>query len=270
VEVLDTNNLWSGHNRSRSTQRYIYTGTKDDSGDFLNDAMGSNKAGMRSTRSFRAGEYAFLWAFVYNIAPWDITTFRADDPSDTPYHYFDVVNEAFTVELGLLPFLYSANETGLPESGDYDFYIGDGTLTDTHTYTITRNDTLPQVTKKDISHESGIGRTDNAYLPDNEPTFTWKSKGDSYKYRVSIFDWNFRRFVLQSAPMDGLTAGSDMSFKVPAGTLKGYSPYRFWIEVYDSSQQNRTRSQFLSFMTGRDLSAGSNSLPAMYLLLLGD
>ncbi|MBW2116075.1 MAG: hypothetical protein JRH04_14895, partial [Deltaproteobacteria bacterium] len=102
-----------------------------------------------------------------------------------------------------------------------------------------------------------------------DPALFWKSKGSGYWHRAMVFDWNYRRFVWASDYLNGVTVGSDMSAQVPEGTLKEHSPYRWWVEVYDSAKQNRTRSQWLSFKTGSAEEPGS-FLPAIYLLLLGD
>jgi predicted GH43/DUF377 family glycosyl hydrolase len=270
VEVMDTNNVWSAHNRAWSDWRHIYTGTKSGTADFLNDSWG--KAGLVSERSFRNGNRAFFWAFVQNLAPWDIeldspNQFRVRDPSNNPFHYFDIVNDSFYTDP--YPFMYYSSEQGLPDAGEYDFLVyEDGTLNyETHTINLARDDSVPQVTKDEMHHENIVTRIDNAYLPYADPELFWKSKGPGYWHRVMIFDWNSRRFVWRSNYLNSVSAGSDMSAKVPQGALKENNPYRWWVEVYDSTRQNRTRSQWLSFMTG-PAGAPGRFLPAVYLLLL--
>jgi hypothetical protein len=279
VEVMDTNNTWSASNRAWSDWRHIYTGTKSGTADFLSDDWG--KAGLVSERSFRTGDRAFFYAFVHNLAPWDIeldspNQFRVDDPSDIPFHYFNLVNDAFYTDP--FPFMYSAGEQGLPGSGDYDFYVyEDGTSDyESHTLTLARNDSVPRVTKDEMRHENAVTRVDNAYLPYADPELFWKSKGSGYWHRVMIFDWHYRRFVWQSGYMTGIATGSDMSAQVPKGTLKPNNPYRWWVEVYDDNGygtgpgRNRTRSQWLSFMTGPAQQPGRFLTPIYLLLLLGD
>ncbi len=276
VEVMDTNNAWSASNRAWSDWRHIYTGTKSGTADFLNNDWG--KAGLVSERSFRTGDRACFWAFVQNLAPWDIeldspNPFRVDDPGNNPFHYFDFVNDPFYTDP--FPFMYYSGEQGLPDSGDYDFYVyEDGTSNyESHTLTLARNDSVPRVTKDEMRHENVVTRIDNAYLPYADPELFWKSKGPGYWHRVMIFDWHYRRFVWQSGYMTGVDTGNDMSAQVPKGTLKPNNPYRWWVEVYDDNGsgtgpgRNRTRSQWLSFMTGPAQQPG-RFLPAIYLLLL--
>jgi len=118
-----------------------------------------------------------------------------------------------------------------------------------------------------MRHENVVTRIDNAYLPYADPELFWKSKGSGYWHRAVIMDWQYRRLVWQSDWLNGVAAGNDMSAQVPQGTLKGNNPYRWWVEVYDSTKQNRIRSQWLSFMTGPAQQPGT-FLPSIYLLLL--
>ncbi|MBW1716686.1 MAG: hypothetical protein JRJ77_12825 [Deltaproteobacteria bacterium] len=280
VQVFDSNNLWSALNSSVSNEYYFYTGTKSDTGDFLDNTLG--KAWFRSTRSFRTGDEAHFGAFVHNLAPWDIDTstnkFRVDGPGTSHDYDFnpgmgstgpgEEDNDAFTTDP--FPFMYFAGKNGSPVTGTYDFYVYDKTgNSDSASKSFTIDNSVPQVTKNEMRHENVITRIDNAYLPYDDPALFWKSKGSGYWHRAMVFDWNYRRFVWASDYLNGVTVGSDMSAQVPEGTLKEHSPYRWWVEVYDSAKQNRTRSQWLSFKTGSAEEPGS-FLPAIYLLLLGD
>jgi hypothetical protein len=268
VEVMDTNNRWSAHNRSRSSWRQIYTGTKSGSADFLNGI------GFRSSRGFRDGIRAQFFAVVHNLAPWDIDTtnspneFQVVGPT-APFYYFNPDNDAFTTDP--VPFMYLANKDGAPGNGTYTFKVYENGTSNHEDASITPPFTIDnsvlQVTRDDMRHEICITRIDNAYLPYADPELFWKSKGSGYYYRAIVFDWNYRRLVWQSDWLTGVAAGNDMSAQVPQGTLKGNSPYRWWVEVYDSARQNRIRSQWLSFMTGPAENPG-RFLPAVYLLLL--
>ncbi|MBW1910441.1 MAG: hypothetical protein JRJ11_13025, partial [Deltaproteobacteria bacterium] len=253
VEVFDSNNLWGALNSSVSNEYYFYTGTKDTGPyDFLNDTYG--KAGFVSGRSFKDGDRAFFWAFVQNLAPWNIDTttnkFRVDGPGTSHDYDFNPDNNAFTADP--YPFMYNSFVQGAPVDGTYNFYVyEDGTgNNETANIAFTIDNSVPQVTKDDMHHENVVTRIDNAYLPYTDPELFWKSKGAGYWHRVMIFDWNYRRFVWKSDYLNGVTAGSDMSAQVPEGILKPSNPYRWWVEVYDSAKQNRTRSQWLSFKTG--------------------
>jgi hypothetical protein len=254
VEVLDTNDVWSGHNRSRSSWYDFYTGTKSATDDFLDNSYG--KAFFRSERSFRFGDRGFFAAFVHNLAPWDIDTtgddaFLVDDPNNDPFYYFNPDNDAKTGDP--FPFMYFGKVQGFPADGTYDFYVyEDGTSNnDTVAKSFTGDNTLPRVSKDEMQHEDVVGRIDNAYLPYTDPDLFWKSKGTNYKYRVMVIDWNNRRPVWASDLIDGAPEGNEMSVAVvPGDVLEEHSPYRWFVDVYDSDKNNRTRSQWLSFMTG--------------------
>jgi hypothetical protein len=265
VEVRDMHSRWGAHNRSRSSWRQIYTGTKSGTYDFLNDTYG--KAGFNSDRSFRNGDRAVFCAFVHNLAPWDIDSYFGVAISGVTFYQFVPGNDAFTTDP--FPFMYSANVQGFPGDGTYNFYVyEDGTgNNETASKGFSGLTNVPQVTKDDMRHENVVTRIDNAYLPYADPALFWKSKGPDLWHRVRIFDWNYRRFVWSSNWLDGVTAGNDMSAQVPQGTLKENTPYRWWVEVCDGAKQNRTRSQWLSFMTGSGTEPG-RFLPAVYLLLL--
>jgi hypothetical protein len=271
VEVLDTNNLWSAHNRTRSDWRDLYTGTRDEEEpyDFL------MFAGLVSSRSFRDGNQSLQWAGVWNLAPWDIdiTTniFRVKNEDASEFYAFSLDKDAFTNDP--FPFMYNAWKNGIPPDtvgSGYEFYVSDGTNSESMFRTFADNDHQKRTIKDEMSP------ADNAYLSDNEPIFTWKSKGPAYWHRLIISDWNYRRVAYRTDYLKGTAEGNVMSIQVPRGTLKGYSPYRWFVDVQDDNGSgtapgnNRTRSHRLSFMTGRDLSAGTSALPAIYILLLGD
>ena len=243
VEVLDTNNVWSAHNRSRSDWFSFYTeqGPPVERGsDFL------SSVGFISSRSFKFGDQAVFWAKIHNLAPWEIDTttnkFRVDDTYDDPFHYFDIDHDNFTSNV----FRYFAAVSGIPANGDYDFYVCDkieGGI-DSKTKNFLDVSGLPRVVREEMTP------FDNEYLPGAEPTLTWKSKGAAYKYRVKVFDWNKRRLAYSSGYIDGEPAGNDMSVNIPCGTLKGHSPYRWRVELYDGAKNSRTSSQQLAFQTG--------------------
>jgi predicted GH43/DUF377 family glycosyl hydrolase len=253
MEVLDTDNVWSAHNRSRSSLYQFYTGTKSGSSDFMRDDKG--KAGFRSERSFK-GDRGVFRAIVWNLAPWDIeldpgtgNQFRMDGPGTDFDYDFNPDNDAKTTDP--LPFMYSKALWGFPPDGDYVFQVyEDGTgNNETATKSFTGDNTLPRVSKDEMHHEDVVGRIDNAYLPYTDPDLFWKSKGTDYKYRVMVHDWTRRRLVWSSNFIDGAPEGNEMSVSV-CDVLKEHSPYRWWVDVYDTNKNNRTRSQWLSFMTG--------------------
>lgn len=246
VEVFDTNNVWSAHNRARSSWYHFYTGTKSATGDFLRDDYA--KAFFCSERSFRSGDRGFFAAFVYNLAPWDIDTttnkFRVDGPGTSHYYNFNPGNDAKTTDP--FPFMYSKGLWGFPPDGDYVFQVyEDGSANfESASKTFTGDNTVPRVYREEMTP------SDNAYLSGIQPTLTWKSKGSDKWHRVMIFDWNYRRLTWASSYMKDVAEGNEMSVQIPEGTLKEHSPYRWWVEVNDTNKNNRTRSQWLSFMTG--------------------
>ena len=251
VQVFDSNNLWSALNSSISNEYYFYTGTKSATGDFLRDDYG--KAFFRSERSFRSGDRGFFGAFVQNLAPWDIDTttnkFRVDGPGTSHDYDFSPGNDAHTTDP--FPFMYFSYKQGFPTTGTYNFYVyEDGSANfESASKTFTGDNTVPRVYREEMSP------SDNAYLSGIQPTLTWKSKGSDKWHRVMIFDWNHRRLTFSTDYMDGVAEGQDMSVQIPEGTLKEHSPYRWWVEVYDTNKNNRTRSQWLSFMTGENILA---------------
>jgi hypothetical protein len=90
---------------------------------------------------------------------------------------------------------------------------------------------------------------DNAYLANTTPTLTWISKGAGYKYRIFITTWTGQEVYI-SLRQDGLSAGQTMSETIPYGILKGFNPYMWWVEIFDTNLNSRTRSNRLTFMTG--------------------
>jgi predicted GH43/DUF377 family glycosyl hydrolase len=246
VEVADTSDIWSAHNRSQSGYYYFYTGTKGTS-NFL-----SSDTNFVSMRSSRDGDTAHFWAVVQNLAPWDINTttepFRVKKEDGSPFAPFTVdpnsfYNNAFSSDP--LPFVFSAYIYGTPvnaTSPGYEFYIKDS---------VSGNSSSIIRTFQDVTVPTALGLYSNCTDPCTQPILYWQSAGPAYKHRVRIADWNFRRLTYQSSWFDGAAQGAGMSVQVPAGALKESTPYHWWVEVTDNtiSMNSYTRSQYQSLMT---------------------
>lgn len=96
----------------------------------------------------------------------------------------------------------------------------------------------------------------NAYISGTTPTFKWKPYlGDSYHYRLRVFDLKRVRCWFQEGPTPGTqTTGGYMSATVPQGMLQPNTPYQYEIEVLDTpdiwTAHNRSRSTASNFYTG--------------------
>jgi hypothetical protein len=256
AEIYDTNDIWTAQTRSVSDSWEFYTGTKDETAtpDFINWAT------FWSQRSFLYGEQASFGFKIINLAPWDID----DSPGN-----FSVLNENATTLYNFsfnnncgntrTDFYFWGGFSGIPDaamSSGYAFVATENTngYFDTANRTFEDVPTLPQVTREDMVPE------DNAYLADTTPTLSWISKGTGYKYRVFITTWTGHEFYI-STRQDGLPAGQTMSETIPYGILKGHNPYIWWVEVFDTNLNSRTRSNRLTFMTGELLTCDGDFEP---------
>jgi hypothetical protein len=253
IEVLDTNDSWTAHNRSRSTTWKFYTGTKGT--DFLFNPS------VLHLQSFRGGDQAILSTNVFNLAPWDIVSGVTTSPfsvtlSGTAETYVYNIAPSAYQDLGYYQYApsdysdMSPTLLGTPPNGIYDFFISDpSSNSDTASRTFTDNPSVPQVAR-----ESMIP-VDNSYLSTLEPVLKWASAGPGYKYRVRVNSWrNFS--VWASSWTNGLALGAEMSVTVPAGRLQP-GPYRWFVEAQDGDANNsslgnntRTRSQYLTINVG--------------------
>jgi len=270
IEVGDTDNLWSAWNRAVGDWYQIYTGTKSGAGDFL------DSVNIFATRSFIMGDTTRLTAGVVNLAPWDIDTttdpFRVENEDDTDFYYFNPgpYGDAFTTDPH--PFSYGCWQPFIildAVTDGYEFHVSDGTDSESMFKLFSDVSPLPQVNRKEMTP------VDNAYLSSTTPTLAWKSKGPEYKYQVTVHDWNRRRITYSSEHIEGVTAGQDMSVTIPDGTLRAYSPYHWWVSVYDASGNSRTWSQWLSFMTGGigirgQVTGGEGEGGTVYVLAFSD
>jgi hypothetical protein len=247
VEVSDSNNRWRAHNKSISTPYYFYTGTKGTS----NFLVAADSAFV-SERSYRDGNKSQFWVAVQNLAPWDFTNtdpdkFRILNENGTTFFQFNFdpnnsINNALSSDPH--PFYYSGGPFGIPAnapSPGYEFYIKDSVSGNPSSFYKTFTD-VSNVPRASGSHYDCSGAC-------MTPTLYWQSTGPAYKHRVRITDWNNLRVTYTGNWMDGLTQGQEMSVQVPAGTLKNWCSYWWWIEVIDSTMNSRTRSQWKPLTT---------------------
>jgi predicted GH43/DUF377 family glycosyl hydrolase len=255
VEVSDSNNMFSAHNTSVSTAYSFYTGTKGTS-NFLVAADSS----FISERSYRDGNKTNLWVAVQNLAPWDFTNtdpdkFRVKNENGTTFFQFNFdpknpSNNAISSDPH--PFWYAGGPFGIPANAaslGYEFYIKDS---------VSGN---PSSFNKIFTDVSNVPRASGSRYDCSgactTPTLYWQSTGPAYKHRVRITDWNNRRITYTGEWMNGLTQGTEMSVQIPAGTLKDWSSYWWWIEVIDGTMNSRTRSQWKPLTTyGANLTKG--------------
>jgi hypothetical protein len=243
IEVSESDNQWESFNVALSTLYGFYTGAKDTSSpyEFI------NFVGFMSERSFHRGTRAAFWSGVRNLAPWDIdeSAFVVRDPTGGIFYTFSPDDDAQTSVP--LPFMYVGAMEGIPSPGDYLFTVQEkGTA---HKKDFPRQNfadvpDLPMVLRQDMQP------ADNAYILGTEPTLSWVSAGSQYQQRVMVTDWNWRRTSYSSAYFTNKAAGEILSVTIPKGTLKAFTPYRWWVEIWDSNNNSRTRSPFLAFTTG--------------------
>ncbi len=247
VQVADINptlNNFNGYNRADSANYNFYTGTKG-TGNFLSFVL------FDRTQSYNEGGTTTMGAGVVNLAPWDFAPlnpnrFRVENETNATYYTFAPGNDAFTTDHA--PFMYYKSLNSPPitntSSLGYKFFVSDGSSSST-LYAQYLNPTIqkPQLTREQMTPR------DNAYLQTLEPALAWKSDGTDYRYQVGIIDWNNLRQVYRSNILPGLPAGQDMSIMVPSGILQASSPYRWFVDIFDSGRYNRMRSEILAFMT---------------------
>jgi hypothetical protein len=92
---------------------------------------------------------------------------------------------------------------------------------------------------------STMSPSNNAYVGTTTPTFNWSSVGADYSYRIMIMDWNGQEDNIYISPL-----AQDTEVTVPSGYLLPNTPYKWRVEVFDSSQQNRSVSDTIGFSTG--------------------
>jgi len=92
---------------------------------------------------------------------------------------------------------------------------------------------------------STMSPSNNAYVGTTTPTFSWGSVGADYSYRIMIMDWNGQEDNIYISPL-----AQDTQVTVPSGYLLPNTPYKWRVEVFDSSQQNRSVSDTIGFSTG--------------------
>ncbi len=264
VQIADTNPTGnSAYNRIDSGWYAFHTGAKG-TGNFLNRVVFNRFLG------YIEGKFTGVAAFVTGLAPWDIATvdpnkFRVENETYTTPYYYTFAPNADALTTDSLPFyyykpLYNTSDIADTSSLGYKFFVSDGSNS-SELYATYMNPSiaLPRLTRDQMTPR------DNAYLQTLEPTLTWKSQGTAYTYVVTILDWNNLRSPYRSSYLDGLEAGQDMSITVPAGILQGSNPYRWFVEIYDSGKYNRSRSEFLSFMTPSAAVAYSDTVQKIYI-----
>jgi hypothetical protein len=259
VELFDTNDKWTAHNRSVSDTWDFYTGIKDASvtPDFIAYAR------FWSERSFLNGDRASFGFGIINLAPWNIESSDGD---------FSVLNEDFSILYNFnvnnnsinspaLDFYYWGSFSGIPanaSSPGYTFMVKENFSGNSYFDSVIAPyvdvPTLPQVTRKDMLPD------DNAYLENTTPTLSWISKGTNYKYRIFITTWTGHEAYVSNR-QDGVAAGQTMSETIPYGILREHNPYVWWVEVFDTDLNSRTRSNRLTFMTGERLTCDGDFEP---------
>jgi hypothetical protein len=247
VEVLDTNNIWSPHNRSRSQQWNFYTGTDTGSGFFssidgnVDPDYGVYLFGLRSLMN---GVQTVAGAYIVNLARWEINDLHVEASGVTPLPspIFNPDSDASTHYA--TPFSYHKTiiPYGLPlEEGVFTFSVSASGVTETAQKNWTQDDMLPLVTRDSMTP------FDNEYLTTDQPTLRWWAQaqgGTSYRYRARIQAWN-GTMIWQSDWIPDGELGQEMSVNVPAGVLRG-GVYRWYVEVSDTNLRNMTRSQMLA------------------------
>ena len=123
------------------------------------------------------------------------------------------------------------------------------------TYTFTATDLMGRTATSNVNFTSAsVPRVDsstmspsnNTYTGTTTPTFSWGSVGSGdYYYRIHIFDWNY-----QEADIYYSSYIQETQFTIPSGYLLPDTPYEWRVEVFDSSQKNRSVTNDLSFSTG--------------------
>lgn len=232
VEVLDTNDTWTAHNRSRSQEWTFYTGTDTGSG-FLPNISNIYFFGQRS---FMNGGQTIAGANVVKLAPWEIAYLYVEDEGLNSFP-FDTDTDAFTNYV--MNFAYNKSMLGLPSEGMFTFYVSDGTTAAFQAKDYNGDDAVPFVTRGSMTP------VDNAYVMTDQPTLSWWAQGGtSYEYRATIETWN-GIMVWRSNWIPDPAVGELKSVNVPAGVLRG-GVYRWYVDVSDTNRSNMTRSQMLA------------------------
>ena len=122
------------------------------------------------------------------------------------------------------------------------------------TYTFTATDLMGRTATSNVNFTSAslprvdsptMSPSNNAYIGTTAPTFNWSSVGAGYSYRVMIMDWNGQEDNIYTSPL-----AQDTQVTVPSGYLLSNTPYKWRVEVFDSSKQNRSVSDTIGFSTG--------------------
>jgi len=177
-----------------------------------------------------------LGAKVVGPSPADIRELRVTGPGGFKYIFTedDIVQSEFS---GLF---YWRSLTNPLANGTYTF-----TVTDLMGRTATSNSNFASASVPRVD-SSTMSPSDNAYLGTTPPTFSWGSVGPGdYYYRIQIFDWNFQEGSIYTSSYI-----QETQFTIPSGYLLPNTPYKWRVEVFDSSRNNRSQSNTLSFSTG--------------------
>jgi hypothetical protein len=180
-----------------------------------------------------------LLATVRGPSPADITELKVTGPGDFQYIFTeDDINQ--NEQSGLYRYHDVINPPSPLSNGTYTFSVTDSqgrTVEATADFTATA-EPVPIVS-------SGMAPADLTYVNSTTPTFSWGSVGEGYYYRIQIFDWNsLERNVYISDYSQELQA------TVPEGYLLENSPYKWRVEAYDPTLQNRSCTDVLRFSTG--------------------
>jgi hypothetical protein len=185
------------------------------------------------------GPIAMQWnvgAKVVGPSPADIRELKVTGPGGFQYRFTedDIVQGEFT---GLFHWRSLTNPLA---NGTYTFTVTDSmgrTITETTSFT---SAPIPRV------DSSTMSPTNNSYLGTTTPTFSWGSvAGTGLSYRIHIFDWNNQEADIYYSPFT-----QDTQVTVPSGYLLPDTPYKWHVEVFDNSQQNRSVTSNLNFSTG--------------------
>ena len=188
-----------------------------------------------------------LWnigAKVIGPSPFDIRELKVTGPGG--FKYIFIEDNIIQSELDGL-FFWKSLTYALP-NGTYTFSV-----TDLMGRTVARNITFTSVSVPVPRVDSmTLTPSDNTYVGTTTPTFSWGNVGPGdYYYRIQVFDWNYQEASIYTSSYVQSTE-TTISFTLPSGRLLSNTAYRWRVEVFDSSKQNRSVSNTLSFSTWDD------------------
>jgi len=176
-------------------------------------------------------------AKVVGPSPADIRELKVTGPGGFQYIFTedDILQSEFT---GLF---YWRSLTNPLANGTYTF-----TVTDLMGRTATSNVNFTSASVPRVD-SSTMSPSDNAYIGTTMPTFSWGSVGSGdYYYRIQVFDWNGQESDIYTSPYT-----QDPQITIPSsGYLLPNTPYKWRVEVFDSSKQNRSVTNTIGFSTG--------------------